>query len=197
MKIYDITGRIAKGIWSYGPPFPDFEMRPLPQPEWVENRVWCDIFDGMNSQTGTYLETPAHVLGPEASYNLEDVDVARLVDIPAVLLELDPGMHVPGKRAKVTAEVTTVLAEMVPRLRMTPSERSGSRPLTKRAVTVGAGSADVTSDQTRFALLVLTFSSAELSLLSEIFPSTKRTWSTAALAVTSASVSLRLYTRMA
>ncbi len=105
MKIYDITGRIAKGIWSYGPPFPDFEMRPLPQPEWVENRVWCDIFDGMNSQTGTYLETPAHVLGPEASYNLEDVDVARLVDIPAVLLELDPNMHVPGKRAKVTADM--------------------------------------------------------------------------------------------
>ena len=89
------------------------------------------------------------------------------------------------------------MAGKVPRSRATPSERSGSRPLTKRAVTVGAGSADVTIDQTRFALLVLTFSSAELSLLSEIFPSTKRTWSTAALAVTSASVSLRLYTRMA
>ena len=105
MKIYDITGKISKGIWSYGPPFPDFEMRPLPQPEWVETRVWCDIFEGMNSQTGTYLETPAHLLGPERSYNLEDVDVARLVDIPTVLLELDPNMHAPNRRAKVTPEM--------------------------------------------------------------------------------------------
>ena len=102
MKIYDVTGRIAKGVWSYGDPFPEFDMRPLPQPEWVETRVWCDIFEGMNSQTGTYLETPAHLLGPEKSYNLEDVDVARLVDIPAVLLKLDPGMHVPGRRARIT-----------------------------------------------------------------------------------------------
>ena len=105
MKIRDITGKISKGIWSYGFPFPDFDMRPLPQPEWVQTRVWCDIFDGMNSQTGTYLETPAHLLGPERSYNLDAVDVARLVDVPATLLARDPGMHVPGRRAKVTAEM--------------------------------------------------------------------------------------------
>ena len=105
MKIYDVTGKISRGIWSYGDPFPEYEMRPLPQPEWVETRVWCDIFDGMNSQTGTYLETPAHLLGPERSYNLEDVDVARLVDVPTVLLKLDPAMHVPGRRAKVTREM--------------------------------------------------------------------------------------------
>lgn len=105
MKIHDITGKISKGIWSYGFPFPDFDMRPLPQPEWVQTRVWCDIFDGMNSQTGTYLETPAHFLGPEKSYNLDEVDVARLVDIPAVLLAFDPRMHIPGKRARVTPEM--------------------------------------------------------------------------------------------
>jgi len=104
-RIYDITGRIAPGIWSYGPPFPDYAIRPLPQPEWVETRVWCDIFEGMNSQTGTYLETPAHLLGPERSYNLEDVDVARLIDVPAVLLKLDPAMHVPGRRARITREM--------------------------------------------------------------------------------------------
>ena len=102
MKIYDITGPVSDGIWSYGEPFPDYHMRPLPQPEWVETRVWCDIFDGMNSQTGTYLETPAHLLGPEKSYNLDAVDVSRLVDVPVVHLKLDPDMHVPGRRAKVT-----------------------------------------------------------------------------------------------
>lgn len=105
MKIYDITGKITKGMWSYGFPFPSFEMHPLPQPEWVTTRIWCDIFYGMNSQTGTYLETPAHLLGPEQSYNLEKVEVSELVDIPTVLLKLNPDMHVPGQRAKVTEDM--------------------------------------------------------------------------------------------
>ena len=103
--IYDITGSIAKGMWGYGPPFPEYDLKPIPQPDWVEARVWCDIFEGMNSQTGTYLETPAHLLGPEKSYNLDAVDVARLVDVPAVLLRLDPAMHHPGCRARVTARM--------------------------------------------------------------------------------------------
>lgn len=105
MKIYDITGRISDGIWSYGFPFPDYHMRPLPQPEWVETRVWCEIFDGMNSQTGTYLETPSHLLGPEKSYLLEDVPVEKLIDVPVVHLALAPRMHVPGKRAKITKQM--------------------------------------------------------------------------------------------
>ena len=102
MKIYDVTGKISEGLWNYGPPFPDYRPRPLPQPEWVEARVWCDIFEGMNSQTGTYLETPAHLLGPESSYNLDAVDIARLVDLPVVHLKLSDGIHRPGRRAAVT-----------------------------------------------------------------------------------------------
>ena len=60
MKVYDLTGPIQDGMWGYEPPFPAFHLKPLPQPEWVATRVYCEIFEGIHSQTGTYLETPAH-----------------------------------------------------------------------------------------------------------------------------------------
>jgi len=89
MKITDITGKIHNGMWSYGEPFPDYRMTPLPQPEWVKTKVYCEIFEGMNSQTGTYLETPAHLLGYEKSCAVSDIPIEKLYEIPAVILQLE------------------------------------------------------------------------------------------------------------
>ena len=75
MKVYDITGQIRDGMWNYEPPFPTFHLTPLPQPEWVNSRVYCEIFDGIHSQTGTYLETPAHFYGNDNYYLMSDVPV--------------------------------------------------------------------------------------------------------------------------
>ena len=71
MKVIDITGVLYNGMWNYEPPFPTLAIRPLPEVEWVETKVYCDIFDGIHSQSGTYLETPAHLLG-DKSYPLEE-----------------------------------------------------------------------------------------------------------------------------
>lgn len=104
LKITDITGKIENGMWNYEAPFPVFDLKPLPQPEWVDIRVWCEIFDGMHSQTGTYLETPAHFFGPEKSYDLDKVDVASLCDVPVCHLKLD--INIDGKeRPKITKEM--------------------------------------------------------------------------------------------
>ena len=89
MKIIDITGRIHDGMWSYGFPFPDYKMSALPQPEWVETKVYCEIFEGLNSQTGTYLETPAHLLGYEKSYPLSEIPVEKLYEMPAIILNVE------------------------------------------------------------------------------------------------------------
>ena len=86
-KVIDITGEIYNGMWSYGKPFPDVHIRPLDEIDWVKYSVYCEVFDGMNSQCGTYLETPAHLLGNK-SYPLIDVDAEKLVDIPAVILNV-------------------------------------------------------------------------------------------------------------
>jgi kynurenine formamidase len=88
MKIIDITGPIYTGMWSYGPPFPRFELGRVPQPEWLEYPMYTEELRGMCGQTGTYLETPAHLLGYEKSYPLIDVPLAKLVDIPTYVLRL-------------------------------------------------------------------------------------------------------------
>ncbi len=83
----DLTGTVYTGMWNYEFPFPPLTIRPLPPVPWVKGYVGCEIFDGLHSQTGTYLETPAHVLG-DASYPLLDVSLDRICDIPTVILHL-------------------------------------------------------------------------------------------------------------
>ncbi len=89
-------------MWGNGSPFPDVCVRPVPQPPWVRKTVYCEIFDGMHSQTGTYLETPAHWFGD--TYLLDDVPLERLADIPCTVLSLDPEPFLGGGRVKITEE---------------------------------------------------------------------------------------------
>lgn len=88
MQVIDITGQIKTGMWNYEPPFPTFTLKPLPEVPWVKGRVYCEIFDGLHSQTGTYLETPAHYFGNDNCYLLADVPVSKLVNIPCRVLML-------------------------------------------------------------------------------------------------------------
>jgi len=85
--VIDITGDIYDGMWDYEPPFPNIKIKPLPEVPWVENRVYCEIFDGLHSQTGTYLETPAHFYG-DSSYPLIDVPIEKIHNVDAVILKL-------------------------------------------------------------------------------------------------------------
>ena len=105
MKIIDVTGQIRDDMWNYEFPFPKYKLKPLPQPEWVESKVYCEIFEGMHSQTGTYFETPAHFFGPEDSYNLEAVPVEKLVNVRCSHIKLDRTIFETGKREKITVEM--------------------------------------------------------------------------------------------
>lgn len=89
-KYIDVTGLIQDGMWNYEPPFPSISIKPLPPVPWVEQPVYCEIFEGMHSQTGTYLETPAHFYGmdSEESYLLADVELERIMEVPCVVLNL-------------------------------------------------------------------------------------------------------------
>jgi len=86
MRIIDITGEIYQGMWNYEPPFPKVKIKPLPEVPWVETKVYCEIFEGLHSQTGTYIETPAHFLGGK-SYNLDEVNLEMLIDINCIILK--------------------------------------------------------------------------------------------------------------
>lgn len=89
-KVIDITGMIQEGMWNYEPPFPQINIKPLPPVPWVKGPVYCEIFEGLHSQTGTYIETPAHYYGNNnpCTYLLIDVPVEKLVDVPCVVLNL-------------------------------------------------------------------------------------------------------------
>ena len=63
MNVTDITGPVKEGMWKYDPPFPTFHMRPLGEVPWAGGGVSCEVFEGLHSQSGTYLETPAHFYG--------------------------------------------------------------------------------------------------------------------------------------
>lgn len=91
-KIIDITGIIDKGMWNYEPPFPDIEIKPLPPIPWLDGKtVGCEIFEGLHSQSGTYLETPAHNFGNNnGSYALIEVPVEKIYEIPCVVLNIGP-----------------------------------------------------------------------------------------------------------
>lgn len=105
MKVYDITGPVRDGMWNYEPPFPTFHLKPLPQPDWVDSRVYCEIFEGIHSQTGTYLETPAHFYGNDNCYLMSDVPVEKLVSIPCVVLNLPDLDILRESRPAITAQM--------------------------------------------------------------------------------------------
>lgn len=88
-KVTDITGPVYDGMWNYEPPFPAFHLKPLPEVPWVKGRVYCEIFEGLHSQTGTYLETPAHFFGNDKSYLIADIDVERLYEIDCFIVHLE------------------------------------------------------------------------------------------------------------
>ncbi len=88
-KVIDITGVINNGMWNYDAPFPDINIKPLPPIDWLGGKtVGAEIFEGCHSQTGTYLETPAHSFGNGNSYALIEVPVEKLIDIPCVVLNV-------------------------------------------------------------------------------------------------------------
>ncbi|MBE6671352.1 MAG: cyclase family protein [Ruminococcaceae bacterium] len=105
MKIIDVTGQIRNDMWNYEYPFPKYQTKPLPQPEWVDTKIYCEIFEGMHSQTGTYIETPAHFFGPENSYYLVDIPIEKFVNIRCSHIKLDRNMFETGKREKITVEM--------------------------------------------------------------------------------------------
>lgn len=85
-RILDITGPIYEGMWSYGLPYQPFHIKQVPPVDWVDYPTYSQNV-AMNVQTGTYLETGAHMF-PE----MRTVDQVRLEDLllEAHILYLNP-----------------------------------------------------------------------------------------------------------
>lgn len=126
LEIIDLTGEIKTGMWHYEAPFTEFSLQPLPEVPWVKGRVYCEIFQGLNSQTGTYLETPAHYFGNDNCYLLADVPVKKLVNLACRVLMLPENAFAGSQRTPVT-------------LPMLLSAAAGNQPLPGEALLIGTG----------------------------------------------------------
>jgi len=60
MAIVDINGPIYEGMWTYGLPYAPFRMEEVPPVDWVAYPTYSQNI-AMTVQTGTYLETGAHM----------------------------------------------------------------------------------------------------------------------------------------
>jgi kynurenine formamidase len=89
MNIIDITGSIENGMWNYEYPFPGFNLKKLPKVEWLKDDIFCEIFEGIHSQTGTYIETPAHFFGNDKCYLINDVPLEKLIGINCSILNIN------------------------------------------------------------------------------------------------------------
>ncbi|MBP6964703.1 MAG: cyclase family protein [Armatimonadetes bacterium] len=59
-RTLDITGPIYEGMWTYGLPYAPFRMEEVPPVDWVAYPTYSWNIS-MSVQTGTYLETGAHM----------------------------------------------------------------------------------------------------------------------------------------
>ncbi|MDD6034042.1 MAG: cyclase family protein [Oscillospiraceae bacterium] len=100
MTITDLSGEIRPGLWKYGDMYPDYQPRQIHA---APDTFFCEVFDGFNSQTGTYLETTAHFNGYEGQKLLEDYPLSRKVNLPCRILRLDIALS-HTERPRITAE---------------------------------------------------------------------------------------------
>ncbi|MEZ4866609.1 MAG: cyclase family protein [Caldilineaceae bacterium] len=83
MRIIDISGPIEDGMWSYGDPYPTPRIEQIPPPAWLDYPVYSQTVS-MAVQSGTYLETAAHM--DRSQMPIDQLPFARCYQIDAVAL---------------------------------------------------------------------------------------------------------------
>lgn len=82
MKLIDVTGALENGMWSYPEPYPKVCIEELPVPDWIPYPTYSWVFR-LGSQSGTYLETAAHMF--REAPTIDEVPLERMVLDAAVL----------------------------------------------------------------------------------------------------------------
>jgi kynurenine formamidase len=60
MRLVELSGPIENGMWSYSDPYPTPQITEIPPPQWLAYPVFSQVVR-MAVQSGTYLETAAHM----------------------------------------------------------------------------------------------------------------------------------------
>lgn len=82
MKIIEISGFLENGIWSYGLPFPEVEIKPI---DTIDQDGVSAHSITLTTNSGTYLETSAHLFKGEET--IDQVPSEKLIT-EAVVIKL-------------------------------------------------------------------------------------------------------------
>lgn len=93
MRVIDLSGPIRNGMWRYPDPYPAPSITEIPAPDWLDYPIYSQHVS-MAVQTGTYLETAAHL--DRRRPTIDRVDLASLVLVPAVVVRVaaEPGEEI-------------------------------------------------------------------------------------------------------
>jgi kynurenine formamidase len=105
VKLIDASGPIYDGMWSYGPPFPEFKLVEIENPDWVDFTAYSQKFEGFCMLTGTYISGPGHALGLEKVDPVHKIPLERLFDVDAYVLKFNlNNLAREGNRPYITLE---------------------------------------------------------------------------------------------
>lgn len=106
MNLIDLSGPIYTGMWSYGPPFPDFKLVDIKEPDWVESfSPKSQAFEGFCMLTGNYIDGPAHAFGLKKEKPMHELPLEKIFGVDAYVYKFDlKEMPKEGKRPYITME---------------------------------------------------------------------------------------------
>lgn len=90
MRIIEISGPIENGMWSYDAPYPIPRVEQIPPPDWLAYPVYSQTVS-MAVQSGTYLETAAHI--DQSRMTIDQLPLSRCYQIDAIALWIPRGTN--------------------------------------------------------------------------------------------------------
>lgn len=107
VELIDITGRISPRMWSYAPPYFGPIVTKIDSPEWVQYPVYSESIN-MPLQTGTYIETAAHV-DPDREL-VADLPIEQTVLVSAIAVQIPTAPRAGVSRESLEQAVAAVAA---------------------------------------------------------------------------------------
>ena len=101
MPIIDISGPIEDNMWSYGDPYPAPRIEQIPPPDWLDYPVYSQTVS-MAVQSGTYLETAAHVDPKRMPIDQLALERCYLIDAVALWIPRDANQSISAEDLEVT-----------------------------------------------------------------------------------------------
>lgn len=107
MKLIDLSGPIYTGMWSYGPPFPEFKLKDIEEPDWVDSfSPKSQAFEGFCMLTGNYIDGPSHAFGLISEKPMHKLPLEKIFNVDAYVYKFNlEEMPKEGGRPFVTVDL--------------------------------------------------------------------------------------------